>query len=157
MIQELQAVWKQFEETYAAIRESLAIIPDDKLVWQAGPNSSSASVIVRHIGRANLVYCHEIERTERDLGDPNQQQTREQLQSLLDRSETRVRDVFSAASVEDTREPRADDWAPLGKNIDGPFDAIWFAHQMVRHSAYHLGQLNYLIQLGGFESADTGQ
>jgi hypothetical protein len=33
--------------------------------------------------------------------------------------------------------------------VAGPLDSLWFAHQMVRHTAYHLGQVNYLHLLLG--------
>jgi hypothetical protein len=29
----------------------------------------------------------------------------------------------------------------------GPLDALWFAGQMVRHSVYHPGQINYILRL----------
>jgi len=28
--------------------------------------------------------------------------------------------------------------------VAGPLDSIWFLEQMIRHKAYHLGQINYL-------------
>ena len=42
--------------------------------------------------------------------------------------------------------PLAEDWNPLGPPVEGPLDALWFAHQIVRHSAYHLGQVSYQAQ-----------
>ena len=48
------------------------------------------------------------------------------------------------------RQIRADRWGPLGPEVPGPLDALWFALQMMRHSAYHLGQINvYLLLLEG--------
>ena len=32
-------------------------------------------------------------------------------------------------------------------SVQGPLDAMWFAQQIVRHSAYHLGQINYILLL----------
>jgi hypothetical protein len=29
----------------------------------------------------------------------------------------------------------------------GPLDALWFCNQIVRHTAYHLGQINYILLL----------
>ena len=40
----------------------------------------------------------------------------------------------------------ADDWNPLGPDVNGPLDALWFLEQMSRHKAYHLGQLWYILQ-----------
>jgi hypothetical protein len=42
---------------------------------------------------------------------------------------------------------------PLGPEVQGPLDAMWFAQQIVRHSAYHLGQINYILRLLEGESA----
>lgn len=152
MIGELQPIWKQFEETYAPLREWLAAIPDDRLKESPAEGLASASKIVRHICRGNLVYSHMIEcPTEpRALGDIPDEPDRQELLELIDRSERRVREVFEAVTEEDAHESRCDDWNPLGPPVAGPLDAVWFALQIVRHSAYHLGQVSYLMQLGGF-------
>lgn len=150
MIAELQPVWKQLQETYAAIRESLAAVPEEKLHWCPGEGCSTIAQMVRHIARANLIYCHVIERTERNLALVEQPLSRETLHTMLDGSERRTHDVFDALTQEDAHVPRADDWQPLGPLVEGPLDAVWFAQQIVRHSAYHLGQLNYVMWLGGF-------
>jgi uncharacterized damage-inducible protein DinB len=150
MIGELQPIWKQFEETYAPLREWLAAIPDDRLKETPAEGVASASKIIRHICRGNLVYSHMIERSERALGDIPIEPDRQELLELIDRSERRVREAFEAVTEQNAHEPRAGDWSPLGPPVAGPLDAVWFALQIVRHSAYHLGQVSYIMQLGGF-------
>ena len=55
MIPELEPVWKQFQETYAALRDALAQVPDDRLTWRPGPRANSVSGIVQHITRGKAV------------------------------------------------------------------------------------------------------
>ena len=85
-----------------------------------------------------------------DLGDMPIEPDRAELNELIDRSERRVRDAFEAVTEEGAHESRCDDWNPLGPPVSGPLDAIWFALQIVRHSAYHLGQVSFIMQMGGY-------
>jgi uncharacterized damage-inducible protein DinB len=151
MTRELNTVWKQFEETYSAIRESLAAVPEDRLHWEPSSRSSTAAQLIQHIGRANLLYCNVIEGLDTDLGPREVNPGRQFLLDLLELSETRTRSTLEALTEESAHVPLQDDWNPLGPNVQGPLDAVWFAQQIVRHSAYHLGQLNYLMCLGGFD------
>lgn len=66
------------------------------------------------------------------------------LVARLDESRERVLEVFEAMTDESLTRPCADDWTPLDDDcvVEGPLDALWFALQVVRHTAYHLGQLN---------------
>jgi uncharacterized damage-inducible protein DinB len=147
MIPELEPIWKQFQETYSALREALEAVPDDRLAWRPGPKANTVSWIVQHINRGNLVYAHFMERGDR--GHPpewEESPSRQRLVDLLADSERRVRETFERMTAEWLNQTRAEDWNPLGPEVDGPLDAGWFALQMVRHSAYHLGQINvYLL------------
>lgn len=147
LLPQLEPVWKQFTETYDAIRQILGEIPDTLLHWQLGPEANSFGDITRHLANSNFRYASmmELGAVVRDI--PKQQYTRTELLELLDRSQLRVREVFEAMSAETLRTTRADSWGPLGPEVEGPLDALWFAHQMVRHSSYHLGQLNYITLL----------
>jgi hypothetical protein len=150
MIDELKPVWKQFEETYWALRESLAAVPHESLNWSVKPDTWTPSLLVQHIGRGNVLYSQMIAREELVRDRYRSDLDQGALTAILDRTEERVRGVFEAVSETDAHVQLDDSWNPLGPRVEGSLDAIWFAHQIVRHSAYHLGQLNYLAQLGGF-------
>jgi hypothetical protein len=73
--------------------------------------------------------------------------SRQRLLERLEESEGCVRDAFEGMTLEALLQTRADCWRPLGPEVEGPLDALWFALQMVRHSAYHLGQINVYLLL----------
>ena len=147
MTSELEPVWKQFAETYAALREALAEVPDARLSWKPGPATNGVDGIVQHVIRGNTVYANFMERGERGaVGEPEANPSRQSLLARLDESEQRVREQFERMTSETVRQVRAPRWQPLGPEAEGPHDALWFAMQMVRHTAYHLGQVNlYLL------------
>ena len=147
LLPELEPVWKQFQETYDAIRQILGELPQDRLYWRPAPGATSAGVIVRHLANGNRRYAGMMESGEPGPRIPEVEYSREELLEWLERSEDRVKTVFEQATPELLKTARADDWSPLGPRVEGPLDALWFAHQMVRHSAYHLGQLNYISLL----------
>jgi uncharacterized damage-inducible protein DinB len=151
MIRELEPIWKQFEETSSALRESLAAVPEDQLNTGQKEGARTPSELIQHIARGNHVYSAMMLGAEpaRDPDQPNL--NRLALVSLLEASEQRVRYAFESLTEEDAHVQRDESWRPLGPLVTGSLDAIWFALQIVRHTAYHLGQLNYLSQLGGFE------
>src|SRR5438309_1547138 len=147
MIAELEPVWKQFTETYDALRQALAEVPDDRLSWRPGPAATTAALITQHIARANRAYAAKIDGSAFTIPPYEEQMSRERLLELLAVSEERVREVFEQLPAEELRRTRADRRRPLGPEVEGPLDALWFAQQMVRHSAYHLGQINYILLL----------
>jgi uncharacterized damage-inducible protein DinB len=151
MTAELEPVWKQFAETYAAIREALAALPDERLTWQPGPGANTTALIAQHIARANLRYAHMMEHGEPGpWWDLEEDPGRARLVERLEESERVVRAVFERMNPAALRQPCAEHWRPLGPEVEGPLDALWFALQIVRHSAYHLGQINvYLLLLEG--------
>jgi uncharacterized damage-inducible protein DinB len=145
---ELKPIWQQFVETYDALREALAQVPDDRMTWRPGPAANTAAWIVQHAIRANTVYASFMEHGER--GAPweiEERASRERLLERLEQSETRVRECFERMTPALLAQTRAERWGPLGPEVEGPLDARWFALQMVRHSAYHLGQLNVYLLL----------
>jgi uncharacterized damage-inducible protein DinB len=147
MIAELEPVWKQFTETYDALRQALAEVPDDRLSWRPSPAATTAAHITQHIVRANRAYAAKIDDSTATHLPYEEQMSRERLLELLAVSEERVREVFEQLPAEDLRRTRADGRRALGPEVEGPLDALWFAHQIVRHSAYHLGQINYILLL----------
>jgi uncharacterized damage-inducible protein DinB len=147
MIRELEPVWKQFGETYDALRQALAEVPDERLHWKPGPQATTVAGITQHITRGNRAYASMIDGRRDDRGAVEEAPDRARLLELIAESEARVRSVFDALPAEDLRRKRADHWGPLGPRVEGPLDALWFAQQIVRHSAYHLGQINYILRL----------
>jgi uncharacterized damage-inducible protein DinB len=147
VISELEPVWKQLGETYDALREALAEVPDERLAWRPGPAANTVALIVQHIARANIRYANMMERSDRGVPwELEESPGRQRLVERLDESERQVRETFERMTPEALRQTRADRWGPLGPEVRGPLDALWFAMQMVRHSAYHLGQINvYLL------------
>jgi uncharacterized damage-inducible protein DinB len=147
MTPELEPVWKQFTETYDALRQALAEVPDDRLHWKPCPQATTVAEITRHIARGNVVYASMIADPDPARPPVEEPPHRARMLELLAESEERVRSVFEALPAEDLHHKRANDWQPLGPRVEGPLDALWFAGQMVRHSAYHLGQINYILRL----------
>jgi uncharacterized damage-inducible protein DinB len=151
MIPELEPIWKQLDETYAAIRHVLAEVADERLTWRPGTSANSVAAIVQHIARANIRYASMI-----DTGQPGpgieltDNPPRGLLEQQLEASQSRAKETFERITPAELRRIRADNWGPLGMPVEGPLDSLWFALQMVRHSAYHLGQMNvYLLMWEG--------
>jgi uncharacterized damage-inducible protein DinB len=148
---ELEPIWRQFAETYEALRLALAEVPDARLTWQPGPHANSVAEIIQHIVRANIRYAHVMEAGETTRRpEAEAAPDRARLLARLEESEQAVRQTFERMTPEALRRVCADGWNPLGPAVEGPLDAGWFALQIVRHSAYHLGQINvYLLLLEG--------
>jgi uncharacterized damage-inducible protein DinB len=154
MIDTLKPVWKQFGETYEALRYSLATVPDGDLTWSPGGEAMSVARLIQHIASANINYMNCMrprEGSEQERAREYQEAPpRAWLVERLNESEHRVREGFDAMTPESLTRSCAEDWAPLGDSnlVAGPLDALWFALQAMRHTAYHLGQLNvYLLVL----------
>ncbi len=150
MIDTLQPIWKQFTETYEALRQALAEVPDDRLDWQPGPKANTVAGIVQHIARANCRYASMMERGEPgELRSIEESPGRSRLLEQLADSESQVRETFERMSADRLFQVCAQRWNPLGPLVEGPLDALWFALQIGRHSAYHLGQVNVYLLLEG--------
>lgn len=149
MLDTLKPVWKQFEETYQDLRYALAAVSDDDLTWSPGGEARSVAGLIQHIASANFLYMRILEGDMREhTWEFQDAPTRTWLEERLDESERDVQEVFDAITAGSLAYPRADDWSPLSdvNLVVGPLDGLWFALQAVRHTAYHLGQLNvYLL------------
>jgi uncharacterized damage-inducible protein DinB len=155
MIPELEPVWKQFGETYDAVRQVLNQAPDERLTWRPGPKANTVARIIQHLASANIRYARMIEHGEPGPRlEPIENPARQLLLQRVEESEQRVRETFDQVTPESLREIRADGWGPLGLPVEGPLDCLWFAMQMVRHSAYHLGQLNVYLLMWEGEAAE---
>lgn len=145
---ELVPAWKQFAETYDALRQALDEVPDDRLYWRPGPLASTVAGIVQHIARANIGYANMMDHADLEpRWAPEERPGRARLLVRLDESEQWVRATFQRMTPATLAQSRADHWQPLGPPVTGPLDALWFALQIVRHSAYHLGQINVYLLL----------
>lgn len=151
MIAELKPVWKQFQETYQALRDSLGQAPEHRLEWRPGEKASSIAHIVQHVISANYGYVNMMEQVVREVAwEYHDHRGRGWLLERLNESEKTVRDAFEHLSAGDLNRTCAREWHPLNEQppVEGPLDALWFALQIVRHTAYHLGQVNlYLLLL----------
>src|SRR5438094_692003 len=98
MTNELESVWKQFAETYDALREALAEVPDDRLDWVPCPAATSALAIVAHVARANRRYGSMIVGAGLPSGPPEKISGRSRMLELLAESEGDVREVFEQIS-----------------------------------------------------------
>jgi hypothetical protein len=148
MLDELKPIWTQLSETYDALRCVLTELPEDRLTWAPGPNAETLVAIIQHTTLTNCRLAEEMEhrgRGERwEIGEASD---RDRLLEWLERSQGRVQETFERITPQSLREPCADRWRPLGPELEGPFDALWFALNMVRHTAYHLGQVNLYAML----------
>jgi len=159
MIDELRPVWKQFEETYVALRDSLAAVPDDALAWRPGRQAVSVAHIVQHVASANSHYASRMDGVERERGGEYEDEpSRAWLVERLNESERRVREAFERVTSDTLRRHCAHEWRPLNEEppVRGPLDVLWFALQTVRHSAYHLGQVNLYLLLRDPSSERSG-
>ena len=146
MIDSLEHVLKRWDETHDAIVDWLAQFPEERLTWSPGGAATSAGGILAHISRANHVYASMAlgEAIDRPVFHVT---NREQAEQVIAKGDAAVRRALETLCEEDLSVVRADDWGPLGPLVSGPLDSLWFLEQMIRHSAYHLGQLWYLSLL----------
>jgi hypothetical protein len=148
MLSELQWVYRQLEETYDSLRWVMAEIPDERLWWRPAPTAPAAGWIVQHIAGAITVYGNVMLAGRRG---PRQEieegLERGALMDRVDLSLKEARAVFERVLPETLHAACSDGWAPMGPRVEGPLDALWFAQQMVRHTAYHVGQLNYISRI----------
>ncbi|HEY3269336.1 MAG TPA: DinB family protein [Armatimonadota bacterium] len=151
MIEELRPVYQQLEETYDALRAVLEEIPDDRLDWRPAKGMLSASELTQHIARANRTYGRVIFAEPKGDRPPWVQGLgRSELLERVEASLTLAREDFEAITPERLHAPCADHWGPFVIPVQGPLDTLWFAINMVRHTAYHVGQLNtYSLLLEG--------
>ena len=147
MISDLQVVWQQSAETYAVFRELLEGTTTEKLYVRPTEDIWSISDIAQHIARANIVYAMVMEGHEPFRREPTDRPSLVELLEYINYSETFVQEVFERSTTESLQLVRADDWNPLGPDVSGPLNSFWFALQIVRHTAYHVGQISYSLQL----------
>jgi uncharacterized damage-inducible protein DinB len=152
MIPTLIPIFQQLEETCDAVRISIDQAGESGFGWKPASNAKTFAEIAEHIASANLTYATfigpaDVKRTW--VIDPSP--TKEWLLARLDESLDTARQTIAGVTEENLHDSRCDDWCPNCDEqlIEGPLDALWFAQQMVRHTAYHLGQLNLYLRLMG--------
>ena len=106
--------------------------------------------VAEHIASANLTYAAVVGPADvRRKWEFDPAPSIDWLFTKLDSSLAVSREVLEGVTAENLTESRENDWCPNCEEqlIQGPLDALWFAMQMVRHTAYHLGQLNLYLRL----------
>ncbi len=157
MIPTLNPIFRQLEETYDAVRISIELAGESQLGWKPALNANTFAEVAEHIASANLTYATVI-------GPTNVQRkwefelapTTSWVLARLDESLATAKSTIEGVTDDNLHESRSDDWCPNCDEqlIQGPLDALWFVQQMVRHTAYHLGQLNLYLRLMGIGSYD---
>lgn len=159
MLPNLEPVWKRCRETHAALLDCLNRFPDDRFTWRPAPAARTAAWIVAHIADGECLYAEMLNPNAPPRpaiaypGSPAATtgalvpSDRETALCVVELAFTYAEGVVSGATEADLVRIAADDWNPLGPDLQGPFDGLWFIEQMNRHKAYHLGQLWYLITL----------
>jgi uncharacterized damage-inducible protein DinB len=143
VVETLLPIRMQFGETCDALRQALAALPDERLLWQPAPEASSVATMLQDIARTSEVYAYLIEHGEWGPStELEERPSRERLLERLTESERGVYEAFERMTPERLRQKRADRWWAFGKPAEGPLDALWFAMEIVRHASYHLGQIN---------------
>lgn len=154
MVAALIPVWKRWEETHSALVDCLRQFPEERFSWKPAPAATTAAHIVTHIARAEILYAREINRAAGAV--PDSEAPGLDYGAVTDRTSALnaaeagaafAAGVVERLSVEDLDRVLADDWNPLGPDVEGPLTTLWFVEQMIRHKAYHLGQLCYLSML----------
>lgn len=146
MIPELNPVWKRWEETHAALLECLEQFPEDRFTWRPASKATTAGEIVLHIARAEMGYAM------RAAGQPGMRPDlvvtdRPSALATVALGAEHARRTADTLTADDLERVVAAEWHPLGPRVEGPLTALWFLEQMIRHKAYHLGQLWYLTLL----------
>src|SRR6266700_7545731 len=102
------------------------------IAWRGGPGRRrTPSPGSCSTARANIGYAHVMEHGERGpRWQPEESPSRQWLLDRLDESAQRVQETFEWMTPERLRQIRADRWGPLGPEVPGPLDALWFALQM---------------------------
>jgi uncharacterized damage-inducible protein DinB len=144
MIPELLELWGRWEETHDALLDCVVRIPDERLSWRPAPKATTAAEIIQHIARAEHVYAMMAlgetgPRIEPKVSD------RDTALQVIELGAAKARDAADSATTADLAAVRAERWGPLGPEVKGPLTGRWFFEQMIRHKAYHLGQLWYLV------------
>jgi hypothetical protein len=152
MIPALRPILRQLEETYDAARISIESAGESGLGWRPAPHARTFAEIAEHIASGNLTYATmigpaDVKRTWQLDPSP----TKEWLLARIDESLVAARRTLAGVTEENQHDSRADEWCPNceEQEVTGPLDALWFAQQMVRHTAYHLGQMNLYLQIEG--------
>src|SRR5690349_12804921 len=140
MIPALRPIFRHLEETYEAVRISIESAGERGLGWTPSPDAPTFARITEHIASANHTYATVIGPADvRRTWEYDSSPTREWLLARLDESLATARQTIAGVTEENLYDSRADDWCPNcdEQEIQGPLDALWFAQQMVRHTAYH--------------------
>lgn len=141
---------RQLDETCEAVRISIDAAGAGRIAWKPAGNAPTFASIAQHIASGNLSYATVIgPNNVRRKWEVDSSPSMEWLVERLDESLATARRTLEGVTADNLHESRSDDWCPNCEEqvITGPLDALWFAMQMVRHTAYHLGQLNLYLRI----------
>lgn len=145
MLTELQPIRQRWEETHDALLQIIEQLPADRWQWQPAAGATTAAGIVQHIANSEKRYVEAIRALERGHYPRKAVTDLATARAALDEAARLARECFDQLAAADLKRVCAETWAPLGPRLDRPFDVLWFLEQIIRHQAYHLGQLNYLL------------
>src|SRR5688572_9683389 len=119
MIPELTDVWKRWDETHAALIDCLIQFPDDRFDWRPVPTATTAGEIVGHIARGESLYAQCI------LGEPLVRPAfeitdRAAAMAIAEAGADQARRVAEAVTADALGRTLADEWHPLGPQVEGP-------------------------------------
>lgn len=156
----LVPVWKRCLETHDALLDCLSQFAEDRFDWRPAPLARTAAEIVAHIARGECTYAERVNPhapQRPPIAYPGTEEAaapgalvpvdRESSLRLVNLAFDFAAGVVSRATLADLERVAADHWNPLGPEVSGPLNGLWFIEQMNRHKAYHLGQLWYLITM----------
>src|SRR5262249_51044385 len=147
VIPTLLPLWKRWQETHEALLDCLEQFPEDRFHWQPAPTAASAASILVHIARGETVYALQIapgatgppELSYSAQNEAIALQRRAELAASVTSREDAARLLQAAAGFaiqvakelreEDLERVLADDWNPLGPEVEGPLNVLWFLEQ----------------------------
>jgi len=160
LLPNLIPVWKRCLETHDALLDCLNQFPGDRFNWRPAPKARTAAEIIAHIARGECVYAMHVKPRARNrpaIAYPGTEEAAAPGALLPSDRESALRivglafdfaaGVVSRATEADLERVAARDWRPLGPEVQGPLNGLWFIEQMNRHKAYHLGQLWYIATI----------
>jgi uncharacterized damage-inducible protein DinB len=153
-------VWKRCRETHEALLDCLTRFPEDRFTWRPAPCARTAAEIIAHVARGECLYALCLKPNapgQPPIAYPGTEEAavpgslvpkdRDSSLHVIELAFDFAARVVSGATEADLERVAADDWNPLGPEVEGPLTGLWFIEQMNRHKAYHLGQLWYLISM----------